>query len=82
MLPIPQIPYRLIGEGIALILFILAFIEAEAKGRIFLVSIFVLLFLFPLLFPSSIMSLLCLLARLAVGMGCYIFLKYRGYFTR
>jgi len=77
-----RIPYALIGECIAVILFTLAFIEAEVRGRIFLVSIFVLLFLLPRLFPSSIMSLLCLVAKLAVGMGCYIFLKYRGYFRR
>jgi hypothetical protein len=77
-----QIPYQLIGEIIALTLFILAFIEAEIKGRIFLVSVFVLLFLLPWLFPSRIMSLLSLITKLAVGMGCYIFLKYRGYFRR
>lgn len=77
-----QIPYALIGEVIALTLFILAFKEAELRGRIFLVSIFVFLLLIPWLFPSSIMSLLCLLTKLAVGMGSYIFLRYRGYFRR
>jgi len=76
------IPYELIGEVIALTLFILAFIEAEVRGRIILVSVFVLLFLLPRFFPSSNLSLLCLLVKLSVGMGSYIFLKYRGYFRR
>jgi hypothetical protein len=77
-----SIPYAMIGEVIALVLFIMAFIEAETRGRIFLVSIFVMLFLLPWLFPSSIASLLCLVAKLAVGMGCYIFLRTRKYFRR
>jgi hypothetical protein len=76
------IPYQLIGEIIALVLFIMAFIEAEVRGRIILVSIFVLSFLLPWLFPSRIISLLCLLAKLGIGMGSYIFLRYRGYFRR
>jgi hypothetical protein len=74
------IPYGLIGEGIALLLSILAFIKAEDKGRILLVTLWGLSFLLPIIFPSVVIIYVCFFLRLAIGMGCYIFLKYHGYF--
>ncbi len=77
-----QIPYGLIGEVIAGILSILAFIEAEEKGRILLIAVWALSFLLPVIFPSFIMRQVSPFLRLAIGIGCFVYLKYRGYFAR
>lgn len=81
-MPIPQIPYGLIGEGISLFLSILAFIEAEDKGRILLVSLWALSFILPMIFPSLISSRISFFLRLATGIGSYIYLRYHGHFPR
>jgi hypothetical protein len=82
MLPIPQIPYGLIGQGIALLLSILAFTEAGDKGKILLVALWTLSYFLPLIFPSNIMSQALLFLRLAIGIGCFIYLKHQGYFSK
>jgi hypothetical protein len=82
MPPIPQIPYALIGQGVALLLAILAFSEAEDKGRILLVGLWALSFLLPIVFPSLIMRQVNLFLRLAIGIGCFVYLRYKGYFIR
>jgi len=75
---VPQIPYAAIGEGIAIILIVYAFIESDTKGRIFLAVSYLLTFLLPSIFPSRILSVIGSLARLIIGAGCFIYLKYQG----
>lgn len=72
------IPYGAIGEGIAFILIVFAFIESDNKGRIILAVLYFVTFLLPSVFPSRILSLICSLARLFIGAGCFIYLKYQG----
>jgi hypothetical protein len=76
---VPQIPYAAIGEGIALILIVFAFIESDSKGRIFLAAAYFVSFLLPSIFPSRIFFLIGSLARLFMGAGSFIYLKYQGY---
>ena len=76
---VPQIPYAAIGEGIALILIVFAFIESDNKGRIFLATSYFVTFLLPSIFPSKILFLIGSLARLFIGAGSFIYLKYQGY---
>jgi hypothetical protein len=78
----PQIPYGLIGQGIALVLSILAFNEAGDRGKILLVALWALSFMLPLSFPSLIMGQIGPFLRLAIGIGCFVYLKYQGYFSR
>ena len=77
-----MIPYELIGQGVALLLSILAFFQAEDKGKILLVSLWVLSFMLPLFFPSLIIGRIGPFLRLAIGIGCFVYLKYQGYFSR
>jgi hypothetical protein len=72
------IPYGAIGEGIAFILIVAAFIEAEAEGRVFLAASYLLTFLAQGLFPSRGLSLICHIARLMIGAGSFIYLKYQS----
>jgi hypothetical protein len=72
------IPYGAIGEGVAFILIVYAFVESDTKGRIFLAVSYVLTFLLPSVFPSRILSLIGFLARLLIGAGCFIYLKYQS----
>jgi hypothetical protein len=73
------IPYNLIGEGLALVFLVMAFIEAEAKFRIVLVVSYLLTFLLSRLFPSATFYLICSISRLLIGVACFIYLKYHGY---
>jgi len=73
-----QIPYTAIGTGVALILIALAVYEAESNGRIIILALALITFLLPFLFPSRILNLICYIARMLLGICCYIFLRYRG----
>ncbi|MCJ7587356.1 MAG: hypothetical protein MUQ00_05565 [Candidatus Aminicenantes bacterium] len=74
---IPQIPYSSIGLGIALIFIGLAFYEAEATGRIVILSAFALSFILPALFSSYVLSVVCRIGRLVLGIICFVYWKYK-----
>lgn len=74
--------YRLIGDILALLLTILAFIEATKKGRIFILTYLALSFALPVIFHSTLISNVCFFARIGLGIGCYIYLRFFGYLTR
>jgi len=71
-----QIPYQQIGEGVAFILIIVAFIEAENKGRIIIAALFLSTLILPALFHLPSPKLIGTVARLLIGTGCYIYHKY------
>jgi len=56
----------------------MAFMEAQLKGRIFLVLIMSLSFLLPRFFPSTTMTILGLVSRVMTAVGCLIYLKWEG----
>jgi hypothetical protein len=73
------IPYTAIGIGLALILGIWAFIEAESdRGRIFIAAVMIILFLLPVLRLTGISRLVQLIGAVVFGLGCYVFLRSRG----
>jgi len=74
-----SIPYSTIIIGIALFLGILAFIESEARGRIFLATVMILLLILPFIFPKSLIRLLCIFGWFALGIGSYLYLKWHGF---
>ena len=74
---IPQIPYGSIGLGIALICIGLAFYEAEATGRIVILSVLALSFILPALFSSNTLDFVCMIGRLVLGMVCFVYWKYK-----
>lgn len=72
------IPYDLIGTGIAIILIALAIYEADIKGRIIILALTLLTFLLPALLRKAVLNLICFIARLLIGIGCYIYLKWQN----
>jgi hypothetical protein len=72
------IPYTAIGIGIAVILGIWAFFEAESdRGRIFIAAVMIVLFLLPVLRRSGVGRLIQLIGVVVFGLGCYLFLRSR-----
>ncbi len=73
------IPYQAIGIGVGLLLGIWAFLQAESvKGRVFIASAMAAIFLLPAVWPSEAAGLVSFICWIVFGVGCYIFLKYRG----
>jgi hypothetical protein len=73
------IPYQAIGIGLGFLLGIWAFIEADStKGRVFLATAMAAIFFLPVLWRSAAASLISFICWIVFGLGCYIFLKYRG----
>ena len=62
---------------------ILAFREAGAKGRIFLLIVIALLLILPSLFSVHLIRQTCVLGTIALASGCLIYLViWRGYFRQ
>ncbi len=76
-----MIGYRLIGDGLAILLCILAFIETDKKGKTFILAYLALSFALPTFFHSPLFSNICYFARIGLGIGCYIYLRYQGSLT-
>ena len=74
---IPQIPYGVIGLGIALTFIGLAFSEAEATGRVVILSVVVLSFVLPAIFPSYALSVICRVGRMIFGAFCFVYWRYK-----
>ncbi len=73
------IPYQAIGIGIGFLLGIWAFIVADSvKGRVFIAAAMAGIFFFPVVWHAATASLISFICWIFFGLGCYIFLKYRG----
>ena len=82
-LMVPQIPYTEIGIGVAIILGIWAFLVAETdRERIVIAGIPVVVFLIRLIFPSPVGRLISLVGWMVYGIGCIIYLRYKGIAVR
>lgn len=73
-----QLPYFLIGNVIAIALSALAFYEAGVKGRIVILVLVGATFLVPKLVPGLTISYLMVAARMVIGIGCTIFIRWRN----
>ena len=73
------IPYQAIGIGLGFLLGIWAFIVADSvKGRILIASAMAVIFLLPVVWRSPAAGLISFICWVIFGLGCYIFLRYRG----
>ena len=73
------IPYQAIGIGLAFLMGVWAFIEADtAGGRTFIAATMIALFLLPAVWRSKAGSLVSFILWMVFAVGCYIFLKLRG----
>ena len=70
----------LIATAFALTCIALAWKESGLYGKIFLGLAVVLSFVLPYVFPSYVMSASCTIGRMVLGVGCFLYVKYHGYF--
>jgi len=63
---------------VTIVIAVLAFLEAQEKGRVFLIASMSLTFLLPRIFPSRTMTILCFVGRIMIAVGCLIYLKWQG----
>ncbi len=55
----------------------LAFYEAEVKGRIIILGLTAVTFAVPILIPSVAISTISFVARILLGIGCYVYWKWK-----
>ncbi|UCC40168.1 MAG: hypothetical protein JSV96_01550 [Candidatus Aminicenantes bacterium] len=72
-------PFLPIVNLVVIAAFIFAFVAAETKHRIILVIIMALLFILPSFFQSSTLGWIFYAGRVIFGLGCYIYIKGRGF---
>jgi hypothetical protein len=76
-----QNPFLPVLNLIVIVAFIFAFVAAETKHRIILTTIMALLFIFPSLFHFSSLPWVIYAGKVIFGIGCYIYIKWRGLLT-
>ena len=70
----------LIGNVASVVLAGWAAYEAEGAGRLIIIALLVLTFLIPALWSASLVSLVCFIGRIVLGLGCFIYLKWQRIF--
>ena len=70
-----KIPYASIIDLIVIFLFIYAFMLAEARARIIMTTILVLLFLLPVLFKVAAIYWICYAGKVILGLSCYVYTR-------
>ena len=74
-----QIPYAAIATGIAVLLGVWAFAEAEsATGRVVIAALMLTLVVLSALWRTGAGRIAGLVAWSVFGIGCYVFVKVRG----
>ncbi len=68
-------PYEQFVNIIVLIIFIVAFLTADTKGKIILSLIMASLFILPFMFPFRVIRWVCFAGKAIFGIGCYIYIK-------
>jgi hypothetical protein len=73
------IPYQAIGIGLGFLLGVYAFIIADSvTGRVFIAATMVAICVLRVVWQSAAASLVSFICWIVFGLGCYVFLKYRG----
>jgi hypothetical protein len=73
------IPYQAIGIGLGFLFGIWALIQADTvRGRVFILSAMAAIFLIPVVWQQAAAQVLSFVCWVIFGLGCYVFLKYRG----
>jgi len=76
---IPQIPYQEIGLGVAVLVGIWAFLVAETvEERAVIAGIPLVVFLLPVVFRSPTGRLISTVGWTIYGVGCIVYLRYKG----
>jgi hypothetical protein len=73
------IPYQAIAIGIGFLLGIWALTQADTvKGRVFIASAMAAIFLLRIVWQSAAAEMVSFICWVVFGLGCYVFMKYRG----
>jgi hypothetical protein len=75
-------PYPTLINLVVFIIFIFAFITAEAKGKIIVATIMALLFILPYLFPIREVEWASFAGKVIFSIGCYLYIKMHGFLKR
>jgi hypothetical protein len=76
---VPQIPYSVIGIGVAVLFGVWAFVVSDtAEERSIIAGAALLIFLAGALFRSRLGQLLALAGWVVYGIGCIIYLRLNG----
>ncbi len=67
-------PYEHLLNIIVLIIFIVAFVTADTRGKIILSLIIVSLFILPFIFPFRAVGWACYIGKAIFGVGCYFYI--------
>ncbi len=70
-----KIPYASVIDLIVIFLFVYAFLLAEARARIILTTILVLLFILPALFKVAAIYWICYVGKDILGLSCYVYAR-------
>ena len=74
-------PFLPVMNLIVIVAFVFAFVAAETKHRIILATIMALLFILPPFLHSPVSGWIFYAGKVIFGIGCYIYIKWRGLFT-
>jgi hypothetical protein len=65
-----------VATFVVLVLIGLAFYEADVKGRIIIFSLGAVTFLLPVFILAPAITTICFVARILLGVGCFIHWKW------
>ncbi|UCE23031.1 MAG: hypothetical protein JSV46_02890 [Candidatus Aminicenantes bacterium] len=63
---------------IVIVIYVYAFLNAEAKGRVIMTAILALLFILPVLFSAPAVFWVCYAGKVIFGLSCYLYIKGKG----
>jgi hypothetical protein len=63
---------------IVIVIYVYAFLNAEAKSRVMMTVILALLFVLPVLFSASAVFWVCYAGKVIFGLSCYLYIKGKG----
>ncbi len=63
---------------IVIVIFVYAFLNAEAKSRVIMTAILALLFILPVLFSASAVFWVFYAGKVIFGLSCYLYIKGKG----
>jgi len=73
------IPYQAIGIGIGFIIGIWTLMIAETTGgRIFILTMMIVIFFLPIVWRHPIASILSFVGWIAFAIGCYIYIRWQN----
>ncbi len=68
--------YGWIANLVAIVLAVVAFTQAQDKGRLTILVLMGAAFGAPYLWPSPTVSLVGFLGKIVIAIGCYVYLKW------